>query len=49
MHLIGARLYYHYSLEQQNQKAQFLNYVQGQDKTSADYMNMITSTNPMQI
>ena len=35
-------------IQQENQKAQFLNYVQGQDKTSADYMNMITSTNPMQ-
>lgn len=35
-------------VQQQNQQAQFLNYVQGQDKTSADYMNMITSTNPMQ-
>ena len=34
--------------QQQNQQAQFLNFVQGQDKTSADYMNMITSTNPMQ-
>lgn len=35
-------------IQQQNQQAQFLNFVQGQDKTSADYMNMITSTNPMQ-
>ncbi len=31
-------------IQQENQKAQFLNYVQGQDKTSADYINMITST-----
>ncbi len=35
-------------IQQQNQQAQFLNFIQGQDKTSADYMNMITSTNPMQ-
>ncbi len=35
-------------VQQQNQRAQFLNYVQGQDRTSADYINMITSTNPMQ-
>lgn len=31
-------------IQQENQKAQFLNYVQGQDKTSADYINMLTST-----
>lgn len=30
--------------QQENQKAQFLNFVQGQDKTSADYINMITSS-----
>ena len=35
-------------IQQENQRAQFLNYVQGQDKTSADYMNMITSINPIQ-
>ena len=31
-------------IQQENQKAHFLNYVQGQDKPSADYINMITST-----
>lgn len=31
-------------IQQENQKAQLLNYLQGQDKTSADYINMITST-----
>ena len=35
-------------VQQQNQQAQFLNFVQNQDKDSADYMNMITSTNPVQ-
>ncbi len=30
-------------IQQENQKAQFLNFVQGQDKTSADYIDMITS------
>ena len=34
-------------VQQENQKAQLLNYVQGQDKTSADYMSMLTSTNPV--
>ncbi|MGN1125116.1 MAG: hypothetical protein ACI4SM_02910 [Candidatus Gastranaerophilaceae bacterium] len=31
------------SQQQENQKAQFLNFIQGQDKTSADYINMLTS------
>lgn len=35
-------------IQQENQKAQFLNYIQNQDKSSAEYMNMITSTNPIQ-
>lgn len=30
-------------IQQENQKAQFLNFIQGQDKSSADYINMITS------
>ena len=30
-------------IQQENQKAQFLNFIQGQDKTSADYINMISS------
>ncbi len=34
-------------IQQENQQAQFLNYVQGQDKTSSDYMNMLTSTSPI--
>ncbi len=34
-------------LQQENQRAQLLNYVQGQDKTSADYMSMLTSTSPV--
>ena len=33
-------------VQQENQKAQFLNFVQGQDKSSADYINMLTS-NPI--
>ena len=34
-------------IQQENQKAQFLNFIQGQDKSSADYMNMLTSTSPI--
>jgi len=34
-------------IQQENQQAQFLNFVQGQDKTSSDYMNMLTSTSPI--
>jgi len=31
-------------IQQENQQAQFLNFVQSQDKTSADYINMLTSS-----
>ncbi len=30
-------------IREDNQQAEFLNYIQNQDKTSADYINMITS------
>ncbi|MGN0018819.1 MAG: hypothetical protein ACI37S_07250 [Candidatus Gastranaerophilaceae bacterium] len=30
-------------IHEDNQQAEFLNYIQNQDKTNADYINMITS------
>lgn len=30
-------------IQQENQQAELLNYIQNQDKSSADYINMITS------
>ena len=30
-------------MHEDNQQAEFLNYIQNQDKTNADYINMITS------